>query len=240
MPDPYESNRFGYDEPAWGSPPPPAPGSVIIRDQTAARMGSAEELTREIDALDVRRGRVDSGEVRALVGRAAGTIEALEGEASRVPELLEEIEELKAQLAQATGVEDERALRLWRASVISQAQQAAEKVYGDARAHADALVADARRRADGVMEEAHRRAAAIESPDGLPARPKRMDDRIEDAVVRARYHDAIRSWLGDQDTALQRDLDAIGKDLDEARQLRVQPAAQATPRAAGLKANAKG
>lgn len=195
-------------------PPPP----TIIRDQTTP-LYSAEELTEEVGALEVRRGgRLDSGEVYAIVGRAAGALEGLQAQADRVPALLRDLEHLRAQLDALSTEENERALRLWRASKMTEVQKAVEEMWADAVKHAEQTVGSARKAADGLLAEAKRRAKLAES-QGIPARPARLDDRIEDALARVRYHAAVRAWLADQEESVAADLASVRSDLDEAVEL---------------------
>jgi hypothetical protein len=196
-------------------PPPP----VIIRDQTTPRMDAAQLLTRQLDAIpEDRRHRLPSGEVRAIVGQAAGTIEALEDQASQVPDLLNEIEGLRAELAEARGGDDAQALRLWRAGKMAETQAASERMWADARRHAETMVADAQDYCAALVGEAEQR---VQSADPtFPQAPELPEDRIQMAVVIARYVDDVRAWIARKDAELEEHLETLGAELDEARKLR--------------------
>lgn len=221
--EPYtgeEPYRYAADEAyapeRW---PPPPSGDVVIRDQTAPRMAAAQLLTSQLNEIpEDRRGRMPSGEVRAIVGQAAGTIEALEDVAARVPELLGENELLRAELAEARGADDEQALRLWRAGKMAEVQRAAEQLYASARRHSEGLVSDARAHCAALVAEAE---AQVQSADPtFPPSPELPEDRIQRAVTVARYVDSVRSWLAEKDAEVDAALDALGSELDEARKLR--------------------
>jgi hypothetical protein len=225
QPPTEEHDPYRWDEEPLPPPPDqwtPAPEDtrVVIRDQTTPREGAAVLLQRQMDDLaeHERRGRLPSGEVRAIVGQAAGTIEALEDQASRLPEALQEIEYLTAQLAEAQGGDDAQALRLWRAGKMAEVQAASERTYASARRHAESMVQDARAYCTQLVEEAERRAQSADP--SFPAAPEIPEDRIARAVTRARYLDDVRRWLAEQDQDVDSALDALGAELEEARKLR--------------------
>lgn len=219
-----EPYRYAADD-AYAPPPPPhwtevpEDGRVVIRDQTAPRMAAAQLLTSQLSEIpEDRRGRMPSGEVRAIVGQAAGTIEALEEVASRVPELLGENELLRAELATARGADDEQALRLWRAGKMAEVQRAAEQLYASARQHAEGLVRDTQAHCAALVADAE--AQAQSADPSFPPPPELPEDRIERAVTTARYVDSVRSWLEEKDAEVDASLDALGAELDAARKLR--------------------
>lgn len=200
-------------------PPPPDWGQVVIRDQTAPRMAAAQTLVNQLNEIpEDRRGRFPSGQVRAVVGQAAGTIEALEDQAERVPGLLDEIEGLKAQLAHSEGGTDEQALRLWRAGKLAEVQEASERMYASARRHAEEMLTDARNYCAEIVAEAEQRAQSVDPT--FPPAPELPEDRIARAVVVARYLDSVRSWLREKDAEVDGDLEALRMELEEASRLR--------------------
>lgn len=196
------------------------------RDQTQPR-SAADYLRAQLAQMELKGKRTRSGEVlpapevRQAIGQAAGALEALEDAAGRAARLQDQLNEKEAELQEARGDTDPDALRLWRARYMADAQQAAEELYAGAQDRARAIVADARTRGEAMLAEASRRASRTlqTSPDGMPARPELPGDRIEAALVRARYLDSVASWLGDQRQGLRADLDEADRALAEARQL---------------------
>lgn len=195
---------------------PHPPQSVVIRDQTTP--AGAGAISMSLDLMEEKRGRYDSGEVRALVGQATGMIDALEGRLEEANRLREHNNRLQAELDHLRGQTDERQLRLWRARVLADAQGKADDLLADAKRRAQGILADATGRGDDIVTAARRRADLAErGPDALPARPRPTGDKVEDVLATARWHGSVRTWLLEREKELHDSLDELEVRTREAR-----------------------